>query len=163
MLIFMIMLFAIPLPWTAIGPPQGLSDEAGASADVGYATKQRFPPVQSEIEALDLYINSTLWGIHCPAAPAAYRKNCSLQDHWTLRHLGLAVLDHRFGDLLFLGDFLMRLYRALRGCSCGSRGFLEDRMMDTITGRAPPPARAESHLFKGALRAACCVLKTYSG
>ena len=29
-------------------------------------------------------------------------------------------------------------YRALRGCSCGSRGILEDRMMDIITGRAPP-------------------------
>ena len=43
----------------------------------------------------------------------------------------------------------MRLYRALRGCSCGSRGFLEDRMMDMITGRAPPLARAESHLSKG--------------
>ena len=28
----------------------------------------------------------------------------------------------------------MRLYRALRGCSCGSLGFLEDRMMDIITG-----------------------------
>ena len=42
-------------------------------------------------------------------------------------------------------DFWMRLYCALRGCSCGSRGFLEDRMMDIITGRAPPPARAESH------------------
>ena len=39
--------------------------------------------------------------------------------------------------------------RALRGCSCGSRGFLEDRMMDTITGRAPPPAQAESHRPKG--------------
>ena len=24
-------------------------------------------------------------------------------------------------------------------------GFAEDRMMDIITGRAPPPARAESH------------------
>ena len=43
----------------------------------------------------------------------------------------------------------MRLYRELRGCSCGSRGFLEDRMMDIITGRAPPLARAESHLSKG--------------
>ena len=32
--------------------------------------------------------------------------------------------------------FFMRLYRALRGCSCGSRGFLEDRMMDIITGSA---------------------------
>ena len=40
--------------------------------------------------------------------------------------------------------FLMRLYRVLRGHSYGNRGFLEDRMMDIITGRAPPPARAES-------------------
>ena len=43
---------------------------------------------------------------------------------------------------------LMRLYRALGGCSCGSRGFLEDRMMDIITGRAPHPARAESQRSK---------------
>ena len=28
----------------------------------------------------------------------------------------------------FFGGFLMGLYRALRGCSCGSRGFLEDRL-----------------------------------
>ena len=33
---------------------------------------------------------------------------------------------------------------ALKGYSCGSRGFLEDQMMDLITGRAPPPARVES-------------------
>ena len=32
---------------------------------------------------------------------------------------------------------------------CGSRGFLEDRMMDIITGRAPSPAQAESNLSKG--------------
>ena len=30
----------------------------------------------------------------------------------------------------------MILYRTLKGCSCGSRGFLEDRMMDIITVRA---------------------------
>ena len=28
-------------------------------------------------------------------------------------------------------------------------GFAEDRMMDILTGRAPPPARAESHRPKG--------------
>ena len=39
------------------------------------------------------------------------------------------------------------MYHALGGCS--SRGFLEDRIKDMITGRAPPPARAESHLSKG--------------
>ena len=40
----------------------------------------------------------------------------------------------------FFKGFLMRLYRALRGCSCGSRGFLEDRMMDIITGRGATPS-----------------------
>ena len=40
--------------------------------------------------------------------------------------------------------FETRLYRALRGYhSYGSRGFIEDRVMDIITGRAPPPARAD--------------------
>ena len=28
-------------------------------------------------------------------------------------------------------------------------GFSEDRMMDIITGRAPPPGRAESYLSEG--------------
>ena len=45
--------------------------------------------------------------------------------------------------------FLMRLYRALRVVVAVVVGFAEDRMMDIITGRAPPPARAESHLSKG--------------
>ena len=39
----------------------------------------------------------------------------------------------------------MRLYRALRGCSCGSRGFLKDRMMGIITGRAPPVCLLHIH------------------
>ena len=52
---------------------------------------------------------------------------------------------------LFWGG--MRLYRALRGCSCGSRGFLEDRMMDIITGRAPPPALSRVTAPKGRSRA----------
>ena len=48
---------------------------------------------------------------------------------------------------LFCDLFLMSAHS---GCSCdSSRGFLEDRMMDIITGRAPPLARAESHLSKG--------------
>ena len=58
-------------------------------------------------------------------------------------------LQWRWHSIQFFFSFLMRLYRALRGCSCGSHGFLEDRMMDIITGRAPPLARAESHRSKG--------------
>ena len=54
------------------------------------------------------------------------------------------VAGPMYGPFLFV--FWLRLYRALRDYSCGCRGFLEDRMMDIITGRAPPPARAESHL-----------------
>ena len=45
-----------------------------------------------------------------------------------------ATLKYYFFFLLLL--FFLRLYRALRVCSCGSRGFLEDRMMDTITFEA---------------------------
>jgi len=51
----------------------------------------------------------------------------------------------------------MRLYRALRGCSCGSRRFLEDRMMDIITGRAPPPVSIRQ-TWGQAGHAARCVL-----
>ena len=64
-----------------------------------------------------------------------------------VRFLGLDVKDARCAPQTMCQGaafFLMRLYRALKGCSCGSRGFLEDRMMDIITGRAPPPARAGS-------------------
>ena len=50
--------------------------------------------------------------------------------------------NRRRDKIIIIIIILMRLYRALRGYSCGSRGFLEDRMMDIITGRAPPPARA---------------------
>ena len=49
------------------------------------------------------------------------------------------VAGPMYGPFLFV--FWLRLYRALRDYSCGCRGFLEDRMMDIITGRAPPPAR----------------------
>ena len=48
-----------------------------------------------------------------------------------------------FLEFFFL--FFDEIIRALRGCCCGSRGFLEDWMMDVITGRAPPTAQAESH------------------
>ena len=40
----------------------GLSDEGGAGANVGFASKQRYAPVAEEVAALDRYINSTLWG-----------------------------------------------------------------------------------------------------
>ena len=59
----------------------GLSDEGGAGANVGFAIKQCFAPVAEEVAQLDRYINSTLWGVHCPAAPAEYQTDCSLQDH----------------------------------------------------------------------------------
>jgi len=55
--------------------------------------------------------------------------------------LSVSVLTVHFA-LFFFG---MRLRRALRDCSCGSRGFLEDRMMDMITGRAP--ARNDQSFF----------------
>lgn len=61
----------------------GLSDEGGAGANVGFAIKQGFCPVQEELAQLDRYINSTLYGIHCPAAPPEYRSDCSLQDRAT--------------------------------------------------------------------------------
>ena len=61
----------------------GLSDEAGAGANVGFAIKQCFAPVAEEVAQLDRYINSTLWGVHCPAAPTEYQTDCSLQDHAT--------------------------------------------------------------------------------
>jgi hypothetical protein len=59
---------------TCVGYPEqvGLSDEGGAGANVGFAVKQWFAPVAAEVAQLDRYINSTLWGAHCPAAPAEY-------------------------------------------------------------------------------------------
>ena len=55
------------------------------------------------------------------------------------------ILRCIYGEIvLFWGVFDEFVPR--KGCSYGSRGFLEDRMMDTITGRAPPPARAGSHV-----------------
>jgi hypothetical protein len=61
----------------------GLSDEGGAGANVALAIKQRFAPVASEVAAVDRYIHETLWGANCPAAPAEYQADCSLQDHET--------------------------------------------------------------------------------
>ena len=50
--------------------------------------------------------------------------------------------------LLFIFIFGWRLYRTQRIVAVVV-GFAEDRMMDIITGRAPPPARAESYHSKG--------------
>lgn len=40
----------------------GLSDEGGAGANVGFATKLRWRPTQDELRLLDRYIQETLWG-----------------------------------------------------------------------------------------------------
>ena len=57
----------------------GLSDDAGAGANVGFASKQRFRPVQSELTKLDDYIQHTLWGEEMDGAGVM----TSLQDHST--------------------------------------------------------------------------------
>ena len=78
------------------------------------------------------------WALPMPAA------RCQA-DQLSLVLFEVAVGARQLSDGLqpfIIIIILMRLYRALRGYSCGSRGFLEDRMMDIITGRAPPPARA---------------------
>merc|ERR1711957_370321 len=41
----------------------GLSDEAGAGANLGFAAKVGMAPVKEEVEKLDLYITTTLYGI----------------------------------------------------------------------------------------------------
>lgn len=40
----------------------GLSDDAGAGANVGYASKVRYRPTQVEVDKLNDYIEHTLWG-----------------------------------------------------------------------------------------------------
>ena len=55
----------------------GLSDDAGAGANAGFASKMRYRPTQHELEKLDLYINSTLWGKELDGAGVPV----SLQDH----------------------------------------------------------------------------------
>ena len=40
----------------------GLSDEAGAGANVGFASKVLYRPEQAEVSKLDAYIQQTLWG-----------------------------------------------------------------------------------------------------
>jgi hypothetical protein len=81
------------MPWNRAGKAHvlhdprnfivGLSDEGGAGANVGFAIKQYAAPVQEEVSQLDRYINSTLYGVHCPAAPKEFQTDCSLQDHKT--------------------------------------------------------------------------------
>ena len=55
----------------------GLSDDAGGGANEGFAAKMRYRPTQHELEKLDLYINSTLWGMELDGAGVPV----SLQDH----------------------------------------------------------------------------------
>lgn len=54
----------------------GLSDEAGAGANVGLAAKAQNAPTAFEAARLDDYIHSTLWGIKRDVP-----FNVSLQDH----------------------------------------------------------------------------------
>lgn len=55
----------------------GLSDEGGAGANVGFASKLRFRPTQSELAKVDAYIEHTLWGLEEDGAGVPV----SLQDH----------------------------------------------------------------------------------
>ena len=55
----------------------GLSDDAGGGANEGFAGKMRYRPTQHELEKLDLYVNSTLWGKELDGAGVPV----SLQDH----------------------------------------------------------------------------------
>ena len=54
----------------------GLSDEAGAGANVGLAAKMRHAPTALEVTRVDDYVQETLWGIKCNVP-----YNISLQDH----------------------------------------------------------------------------------
>ena len=56
----------------------GLSDEAGAGANVGLAAKARHAPTALEVERVDDYIHKTLWGIKQDIPYPI-----SLQDHAT--------------------------------------------------------------------------------
>ena len=59
----------------------------------------------------------------------------------------IASTNSASGRCFFL-VLLMRLYRALRGCSCGSRGFLEDRMMDMLTSQGECDVRLRKNKRK---------------
>lgn len=54
----------------------GLSDEAGAGANVGLAAKMRHAPTALEVARVDDYVQETLWGIK-----RNLPYNVSLQDH----------------------------------------------------------------------------------
>ena len=54
----------------------GLSDEAGAGANLGLAAKMRQAPTTLEVARVDDYIQETLWGIK-----RNLPYNVSLQDH----------------------------------------------------------------------------------
>ena len=54
----------------------GLSDEAGAGANVGLAAKMRHAPTALEVARVDDYVQETLWGIK---RNLPYK--VSLQDH----------------------------------------------------------------------------------
>ena len=54
----------------------GLSDEAGAGANVGLAAKMRHAPTALEVARVDDYVHETLWGIK---RDVPY--DVSLQDH----------------------------------------------------------------------------------
>ena len=53
----------------------GLSDEAGAGANVGFGAKVSGAPVQAEVSKLDLYITTTLYGIK-PGLPYGASLQC---------------------------------------------------------------------------------------
>ena len=57
----------------------GLSDEAGAGANVGLAAKARHAPTALEVARVDEYINHTLWGVKQDIP-----FDISLQDHTTM-------------------------------------------------------------------------------
>eukprot|EP00729_Bicosta_minor_P004751 gene4751-35113_t len=57
----------------------GLSDDAGAGANVGYASKVRYRPTQVEVDKLNDYIEHTLWG----GQPDGVGIPVSLQDQST--------------------------------------------------------------------------------
>ena len=54
----------------------GLSDEAGAGANVGLAAKMRHAPTALEVARVDDYVQETLWGIKHDVP-----YDVSLQDH----------------------------------------------------------------------------------
>ena len=52
-----------------------MSDEAGAGANVGFAAKVSGAPLQAEVDKLDLYVTTTLYGIK-PGLPFGASLQC---------------------------------------------------------------------------------------